>query len=379
VSLAFAVCASTGCERIVVPPSVVLHDARVVVLPPAIEPPASVACDLGDSFSEAVPLRLFLADAAFARVSWRSAPRALPSWMSVQPGASGPAEKARGRLLLPEGDASQGAYVALEVDVGRIEGRVRADDVWLYPHSPIAISGFVVPHERERLLWRRGDRNGLIVEYDVRDAEVDARRPPLRARVACEDVGTSVGHFQVDDAIPSLSQTEETAAMSGTPIALAPAGPVVAQLAPEGGVAAVAVRGRSRGYALVVWKRAANTVFGWVPVSSLASVNGITLGNFGTVGRGAGSGTGQGWSTLEARTCAQPMPLVVDNNGRRATVGLLNGGIPMDVVARRGDYAAIRFASHSLSGLGADWLVPTALLDLCQPSPPSVPPSLRAP
>lgn len=258
----------------------------------------------------------------------------------------------RARVSIAD-DVAKGGIVA-ELDAGPIvtRGFVSADELELYPQKMLLLAGLFVPARDTRLVVSNAAPEKLRVRLLTVPPQLASFREPLEAVTACFDVGLAPSPEQLDKALGD--PLEKALVRGGTPLSLSPGGSPAFVI--PGGEAIVNVLERRDNDVRVAWSVVGGTVVGWVPKGAAISGR-FALGSRGGFGRGFGTGETR-LSNPRLVQCSHDVPLGAEVDGRRAIVGRVLAGSPLQLsygsnglLRARVPKSAVRLAD------GADWFV----------------------
>lgn len=274
------------------------------------------------------------------------------------------------RLHLPAGPAEAGAVLEAE-DAGlALRGHIDGSAVVLRPAQPVLLGGFAVPQPDAALAWEQAAPGLVSVRFQP-GAGVEVLEGPLRAEVRCDAVALERSRFDARAAVSGARLDRRALLRMGRaiPLAAAPGAAPAARLLPaddlDAEVRVIEVNGaRSR----VIWERNDVLVFGWVASADLRPVpKNLTGQGYGT---GSGSGFGRSVHSIARVVCPADVPVIVEIEGERATVGRVRAGTVIDVMKRGGDHAPIVVQSGRISiPSGASLLAREDHLAACSPAP----------
>lgn len=292
-------------------------------------------------------------------------------------------------IVIPEGEASQGAGVSLEVLGVRLNALVAADDLDIYLKKPRLLQGYVWAGADSVLHWTsaRSERVAYQVVLPVR---VSPAAEPPSGEEACKELSVESGD---DGALLRAVLAGRKAALrtqwrgdERVPLARAPGRPPLAFLDTRAVCVEDDCEAPEPDEVLVLEKRADSvrvayvletlTVVGWVPDETvqkpLERFATDDLALFGVPWGEPVEPFGANDPTLaldDAKPlCAWNAPLAAETSGVMRTVGTLASGIPVRPGAKRQGWREVALAHPALSfAAGARSWVPEHLLYPCQP------------
>ncbi len=317
-------------------------------LPPGIPQPAHATCAL-DARTIVAHLRLSADGALFATV------------------AQGPLA-----LVIGPGKSTQA-----ELDDGRIRLRAFVDvrQIVVHPRRALRFGGFVIPGPSAGFALLSAKDDALRVEYRLQPhAELRVSPSTLRASVACEDVATDFAPSRPwDDGGWSGAESARLAPARVIALSERAGGRAVATVVAPGSYP-VHVIERHGSRARIVIPDGADVLIGWVAASALLPPA-LALGAIGTVGHGAGTGTGQGFGAFTSVRCAHALALIGEIGRVRRTVGEVRAGTSLIPGTPRDGLVPVGLRVHFLDlAPHAELLVDEAqLADCARRHPPSLP------
>ncbi|MBW2528893.1 MAG: hypothetical protein JRI23_32255 [Deltaproteobacteria bacterium] len=281
-------------------------------LPPRVKRPAAVACTLqsGES-ARYLDLRLWPGQATVMRIN---------SGVPLS-------------LALPAGPSLRGGFVRATGPGATVAAWLNRDDVWLYPAKAIPFGGYAIPRSNTRLKWVHALAAGPGSRVDL-ELEPDRLLKPiakLRATVGCSSLALEpVEGLQVEADVGAPQYWGELPDAE-IPLAATPGGDPVATLdVGQKGPRFVSVHDRRGSQVQVVFYAYRQIVFGWVESTSVTKLPSKPAVGYGH-GRGSGSGSGSAGGHWVEYRCPAAVPLLVEHDQKRVTVGHLDVGTRFEV------------------------------------------------
>jgi hypothetical protein len=252
-----------------------------------------------------------------------------------------------------------------------LEGLSAFEDLEFHPTAPLVLNGFVVLSSDARVRIAAAGRAGLDVRYDLpADDQVDvAPLHPLRTTASCANLTLDGPGFDlvVEDATRGVLRGGRK-----VPLAADYGGSPVATARAASNLAVEVLERRPRSTRIMI-QRLMNSVVGWIPNWALDSdPTAIALGSIGTLGHGAGTGIGEGFSQHTLR-CPHPVPLVAEQRSERNTVGVIAADTVVDLGKPQADAFEVRLrATAIVLAKGARFLVARADIRDCRVREPFV-------
>ena len=303
-------------------------------------------------------------------------------------------------VLVPGGDASQGAFVEVHAPGLLLKGRVVASDVALGFRRSTLLGGYVWTHSANALTWKRASAKGVELELDVGPRVRPLRGLPTTKRT-CEELTLEVESAGAFDPRVALGRGQplreaEWVGHENVPLSLSPAGSPIAELdtRPERDDAesdtddvepesddvererALVIEVR-RGSWRVLYALENVVVMGWVPASALEreTVEEVELldlsvpsAPWSPTSPFGGDDPTRGAASSEPespRRCAWNALLTVELGGEKRQVGAIASGIPLILGAEQEGLREVTFEHPSLSSTAARFWVAERLLYPC--------------
>ena len=279
-------------------------------------------------------------------------------------------------MQLSGGSPLDGAFVELHDARASLRGWLNGADVRLGIARPLVIAGYLVPYSWAALSWRgAGSAPGRVRVGAEDDPSVRFEEPAVQ-EVDCDAVtiGDPPG-FKPLDALPApVGSSYATLASASVAVAREPSGSTAAVIdAPRARVWTLGTEGSKT---RILYPAARAFIFGWVDSSNLRATS-EPASQPGT-GGSWGWGSGPGLPFASSLGCDRRLPVVVEVDGKRATVGHLEANQTLQVSngpRRRGPPAPLPpFRPVRLQGNtwfrvagGAELLGRTAELERCAP------------
>jgi hypothetical protein len=295
----------------------------------------------------------------------------------------------RGAVLLPEGNASQGAFVEVEAAGLVLRGRIVATDLAVGLRRSSLLGGYLWTQDTTALTWKRASDAEVELELEPGPRVRPVRGLPTVVR-QCDELTLeteSAGAFEVERALPRGPAAWETEWIGDerVPLSLTPGASPVAYLntrseseddPPESAIVIEKRRTSQR----VLYGIEAGVVMGWVPAAALRpAAESVELESgflfFGdpnapTAPFGVDDPTrlpepGEP-ERPRAPSCVWNAPLTVEAGGMRRQVGAIASGIPLDLGAERDGVREVTFEHPSVtSSPQVKFQVPERLLYPC--------------
>ena len=288
-------------------------------------------------------------------------------------------------LALP---ASGEPVVAARGPTVSLQAQTRFPSIALHPRRPLVLGGVVSPSGMATLQVRSVTAEGLTIRYEVGIPRVRVRPGTLEGAVRCEDVSLDASSFPQDGVVPSTQKATRMElrggkaiplrASEGGPVALELETPPVKprekrktrQLAVDDLMAPVIQVVKTSGpQSQVVFTWNQTTFFGWVPSASLqpAQQNLANLFGMGGLLGALGAPAQAGEEPDPQRICDQEVPLLVEHEGGRATLGAVQAGVCIDLREKSPDGIRIALRKSGLRTVKeARLLAPAWAVDACR-------------
>jgi hypothetical protein len=295
---------------------------RRIGIPDVLRP----ACSFGLRVRWSVYLRFDERSAPFAELSgWTLTLRMAPA--------------ARIRGMVAEGQRD-GVWV---------RGVAALDDLHFYPQRALLLGGILVPLARTRIKLRSARPGELTIAYRAEHpGEIRLLpEPNVEGQVECAGVGADPVRFDPMDAVGA--EYAGAAMLRGGQtfaLAAAPRSTPVTRLRTET-EQNVQVLGERDGFTRIAVQRETDLLVGWVPSSALKPTE-IGLGSIGTLGHGAGTGTGQGFGDFGSAWCPRDVPFDAEVGTRRVTVGVVFAERSIDLIESLDDRYSVGVRSTGL-------------------------------
>lgn len=275
-------------------------------------------------------------------------------------------------LTLPAPGAVRGARVTTTQSGIFLEGMSAFEDLEFHPTAPLVLNRFLVLSSDARVRIAAAGRAGFDVRYDLpADDQVDvAPLHPLRATASCEDLTLDGPGFDlvVEDATRGVLRGDRK-----VPLAADDGGSTVATVRAASNLA-VDVLERSPRSTRIMIRRTTSSVVGWVPNWALDfDPTAVALGSVGTLGHGAGTGIGEGFTQRTFR-CTHPVLLVAEQRSERNTVGVIAADTVVDLGKPQADAFEVRLRTSAIAiAKGSRFVVARADIRDCRVRDPFAP------
>ncbi|MFO0593342.1 MAG: hypothetical protein U0441_37720 [Polyangiaceae bacterium] len=341
----------------------------LVPMPPAIEPPAVVAC----SWSTAA----LVTDPSLGVLRLRPGGPAFVEFRSTL----------RGRLQLPA-DRHDHAIADILSNGLVLTGVLDASQVVLHPARPFAMNKVVYPQRQQRLSWTGSEPAKVTVSTQPPDW-LKVARPPLTATVSCGDVsldgaslvrvgehlfGQKTGLFQN---LPTGRLVEVYSEIGK---------PADARVIFPSGMDAQSFKSE-RGFTFVTIELDQVAVAGWVRSQNLTPAGG-GMGRLGAI-QGLSGWIERPHPPIAKVVCPASVPVAAEVSAdpakpwgppkpgatappvESAKVGEILGGTVIEIFERRGDFSSVFVKTPNVRlRKGAVLLARAAELAACSPAPP---------
>ncbi|MFZ5890044.1 MAG: hypothetical protein ACOY0T_03170 [Myxococcota bacterium] len=345
-----------------------INRAEAAILPPEINSSGRIACRF-ESSDLSAPVRLAATDEPFAQVT------------TGYPGS----------LLLPEGDAAQGALASFELPGLHLNAVVSAKDVPFALKRATLLGGYLWTSDAHALVWKSARAGHAHIEIDPGPRIQPVKALPV-VEAACENltldwVGADL-YTATALAPKRLAWETRWIGEARVPLSLHPSNDLVAYLDTReeeddeetDAVYVLETRGASQ---RIIYPLEHALVVGWVPASSLQperepfdwsawiqqptadwGPTDLSDADDPTRNRHAASST-------QEFVCAWNAPLVVQTPASSRQVGTLASSIPILVGSSRNGLRRVTLAHPTLSSFDthASFWVPEDSLYPCAPGP----------
>jgi hypothetical protein len=270
----------------------------------------------------------------------------------------------------------------------RAEGRLPG--LSFHTKRPVLFQGVSVPWPRARLRATAVSQDGITL---LHEPTFFRKTYTMEARVACQDLSLSSVLFSTEGVVPPVDQGKEVEPIPGRKIPLRAEenGPVVLELDPpppppahptKHGARQLALEAMltppslkvvktSGASSLIVLTSHDSTLFGWVPSGDLRPLRTSTSGMAGLpIGlMGIGQGTAKPQPRRPHRICESEMPLLIEQQGARMTLGTLAAGTCIEIHRSDPEVTHVALRNTGLRTLdGARLLVPSWAMASCHAS-----------
>ena len=297
------------------------------------------------------------------RGAWKEQPRELRLAPDAKPYAT------VRDVTQAEATFADSVFVDVATPSLRLEGFVDHTRVIVHPTKPFVINGWLAPGPTAALQYR-GEDGGVIAFELALPTGVKAK--PVQSGRPCDELAIDdAAKFDPRTAIADATIDTGTL-QANTPISLwiDPNQLSVAELNYDAPVAVDILERRPRHVRVAISATTLNprdniVVFGWVP-SNRVKKDSTGFGGSWSSGDGTGAIAARPRKDTRFVSCPTEMPLVVDFDGQRRTVGAIVAKHAIEVLPGGDNFVEVLpHRAHAVLAEGARWLVQKAALDRC--------------